>query len=305
MKIKLGKVSLDSPVIPASGVFGYGDELKGLVDYKKIGAIVTKTLTIKERKGNPQPRTWELENGLLNTIGLQNIGVERFCKEKMPIIKRLKKPVIVSIGGETDDEILSCVEYVSKKEIDGIELNLSCPNIACQQIISENPEATYNVIKQARKITDRLLVAKLSPNVTDAGETGRAAEEAGADALCAFNTFKGLAFDRKNQKIILGGISGNAIFPLSSRLVYHLYQNVSIPIIGVGGIHSPETGLLMILCGATIIGIGTALVLNPGLPGEILDEIKKYKKEKNIKKWEEIVGFLNDRKRKNKLLPGI
>ncbi|MCL5674979.1 MAG: dihydroorotate dehydrogenase [Candidatus Omnitrophica bacterium] len=289
-KIKLGKMELDSPVIPASGVFGYGDELKGLIDYKKIGAIVTKTLTIKERKGNPQPRIWELENGLLNTIGLQNIGVERFCEEKLPVIKKLKKPVIVSIGGETDDEILLCLEYISKKDIEAIELNLSCPNIAGRNLISENPEATYNIIKQARKITRSFLIAKLSPNVTDVGETGSAAEEAGTDALCAFNTFKGLTFDWKNHKVILGGVSGDAIFPLSCRLVHQLYQNVSIPIIGIGGIHSPETGLLMILCGATIIGIGTSLMINPDLPGEILNEIKKYKKEKNIKKWDEIVG---------------
>jgi dihydroorotate dehydrogenase (NAD+) catalytic subunit len=308
IKIRLGKIRLDSPVIPASGVFGYGDELKSLIDYNKIGAIVTKTLTIKEKKGNPQPRIWELENGLLNSIGLQNIGIERFVEKKFPVIKKLKKPIIVSIGGDTEEEILLCLQYISKRipyGLAGIELNLSCPNIGKNNLISENAKDTYNIVKQARKITSQFLIAKLSPNAGDVGEIGRAAQQAGADALCAFNTFKGLSFDWEKQKVLLGGVSGNAIFPLSSRLVYQLYQNVSIPIIGVGGIHSGITGLLMILCGAYIIGIGTSLMLNPQIPDEIIEEIKKYIKEKNIKKWEEIVGFINDKKRENKLLSDI
>jgi len=293
MKVKLGNISLDSPILPASGVFGYGSELQNIVNYDNLGAIVTKTLTIKERQGNPPPRIWELEDGLLNSIGMQNIGIKKFCEGELPLLKQFKKPVIVSIGGETPDEILLCLEYISQREVDAIEINMSCPNLGQDKLISENPEATYNLIKQARKITGHFLIAKLSPNVTDVCEIGKAAEEAGAEALCAFNTFKGLSFDWKNEKAILGGVSGNAIFPLSSRLVYQLYQKVSIPIIGLGGIHSGQTGLQMILCGATVIGIGTALAINPELSAEILAEINRYMFEKNIQNWEELVGSAN------------
>lgn len=298
LKIKIGPLLLDTPVLPASGTFGYGDELLDVIDYRYIGAIVTKTLTWNPTPGNPPPRIWELENGLMNSIGLQNIGVKPFCKEKLPKLGELNKPIIVSLGGKNVDDIFRSVEFLSqKKEISAFELNLSCPNIEMEKIISESPELTFNTIKKIRTITDKMLIAKLSPNVSDICETGIAAEKAGADIICAINTFKAAFYDWKNKKFFTGGVSGNMIFPMALRCVYELYKNVSIPIIGLGGIDSEKKALEMLFAGASAIGVGTASVIFPDLPQKICCEIFEFIKNEK-KDYYSIIGTGNEKHKK-------
>jgi len=296
LQIKLGKLRLDTPVLPASGTFGYGDELIDTMDYQYIGAIVTKTLTWKENPGNPPPRIWEFKNGLMNSIGLQNIGVKRFCEEKLKILLNLDKPLIVSIGGKNPDDILRSIEFLSNENgIDAFELNLSCPNIETNKTVSEDPDSTFKLINKARQLTNRVLIAKLSPNVTDICKIGIAAEQAGADILCAVNTFKGLYYDWDRGKMYTGGVSGPMIFPMSFRLVFELYKKVSIPIIGLGGIDSDKKALEMIFAGASAIGIGTSMVIMPDLASRVCQAIVDYLK-KMRKNFCSIVGIRNEKK---------
>jgi len=298
LKIKLGKLVLDTPVLPASGTFGYGDELQDVTDYKFLGAIITKTLTWEQTQGNPPPRIWEFENGLMNSIGLQNIGVRCFASEKLSCLKKLKKPIIVSVGGKSPEDILKCIEFLDRKNgISAFELNLSCPNIKTSKIISEDPRSTFNIIKKVKKITDKIVIAKLSPNVRDICETGIAAEEAGADILCAVNTYKGLYYDWNNKKMYTGGVSGSMIFPMALRAVYELYQKVSIPIIGVGGISSEKRALEMIFAGASAIGLGTFLIINPELPMKICKFLIDYLKT-NHTNLQSIIGLYNEKRQK-------
>jgi len=295
LKIKIGGLCLDTPVLPASGTFGYGDELVDVIDYKYMGAIITKTLTWNETMGNPPPRIWELENGLINSIGLQNIGVKRFCQEKLDNLIKLNKPIIVSVGGKTDDDILRCIEFLSnRKEISAFELNLSCPNIQLSKIISEDPQLIFKTIEKIRNLTDRVLIAKLSPNVTDICETGVAAEKAGADIICAVNTFKGAFYDWENEKMYKGGVSDSAIFPMALRAVFELYRKVSVPVIGLGGIDSGKKALEMVFAGASAVGIGTAFVISPDLPEKICNEIIKFLNNTG-KDFRSIIGMKNEK----------
>ncbi|MGB9641731.1 MAG: dihydroorotate dehydrogenase [Candidatus Ratteibacteria bacterium] len=295
LQIKLGKLKLDSPVLPASGTFGYGDELIDTIDYQYIGAIITKTLTWKENPGNPPPRIWEFQNGLMNSIGLQNIGVKRFYEEKLGILLNLNKPLIVSIGGKHPDDILKCIEFLgSKRGIDALEMNLSCPNIDTNKTISEDPDYTFRLTREARRLTDKVLIAKLSPNVTDICEIGVAAEQAGADILSAINTFKGLYYDWDREKMYAGGVSGPMIFPMALRMVFDLFRKVSIPIIGLGGINSEKKALEMIFSGASAIGIGTSLVIMPDLASRVCQAIVNYLK-KTKQDFYSIIGRMNEK----------
>ncbi|MCM8822129.1 MAG: dihydroorotate dehydrogenase, partial [Candidatus Omnitrophica bacterium] len=295
LKIKIGNLSLDTPVLPASGTFGYGDELVDIMDYKFIGAIITKTLTWNESEGNPPPRIWELENGLINNIGLQNIGVKRFCEEKLKRLIEIDKPLIVSIGGKHIDEIAKCVEFLTPiTEISAFELNLSCPNIEMLKAISEDYELTFRTIEKIRRLTEKPLIAKLSPNVTDICEIGVAAEKAGADILCATNTFKGAFYDWDSGKIYKGGVSGRLIFPMTLRAVFELYRKVSIPIIGLGGIDSGRKALEMVFAGASAIGTGTLSVIYPNLPQKICEDILTFMKDTG-KDFCSLVGLKNEK----------
>ncbi|HOL34687.1 MAG TPA: dihydroorotate dehydrogenase [bacterium] len=296
LQIKLSKLKLDTPVLPASGTFGYGDELIDIIDYQYIGAIITKTLTWKENAGNPPPRIWEFQNGLMNSIGLQNIGVRRFYEEKLEILRNLNKTLIVSIGGKNQDDIFKSIEFLSnKKGIDALELNLSCPNIETNKTIAENPDFTFKMLKEARRLTNKVLIAKLSPNVTDICEVGLAAEQAGADILSAVNTFKGLYYDWNREKMYAGGVSGPMIFPMALRMVFELYRKVSIPIIGLGGINSGQKALEMIFSGASAVGIGTSLVIMPDLASRVCQVILDYL-NKTRKNFYSVIGSRNEKK---------
>jgi dihydroorotate dehydrogenase (NAD+) catalytic subunit len=296
LSVNIAGISLSTPVLPASGTFGYGDELVETLDYAYIGAIVTKTITMRPRQGNPQPRIWELESGLINSIGLQNIGAERFKKEKLPSLKKIGKPVIVSVGGESKEEILGTLEYLCSDAVAAFELNLSCPNLGTGRIVAEDAKAVSDVVATARSMTDIPIIVKLSPNVSDMVEIGVAAQKSGADALCVANTYKGLFFDRKMNKFHSGGISGDMIFPMTLRHVYDLYPHIDIPIIGLGGINSGERALEMFFAGSSAVAIGTGLALNPGLPMEICRFLEEYLALNGIRSVSKLTGSRNEKK---------
>jgi dihydroorotate dehydrogenase (NAD+) catalytic subunit len=292
----LGRIKMATPVLPASGTFGYGNELVEIIPYSMLGAIVTKTLTWHPRKGNPPGRITECGDTLINSIGLQNIGVKEFCEEALPKIVPLQKPIIASVGGHDPDGMLKTVEYIDREEITAIELNLSCPNLGTTRLVAQDPEAIKKTVASARSLTQKALIAKLTPHVADIAETGLAAEEAGADILCAGNTFKGIVFDWKKETLLAGGVSGKGIFPLALRTVYDLYQAVTIPIIGMGGISEATDALAMILLGATAIGIGTAMLIDPNLPEKVCQVISEYMKKKSITSINDLVGIKNGKK---------
>ena len=309
LKVKIGKLQLNNPVMVASGTFGYAEEFKDLIDLKKLGAIVTKTITLKPRAGNPPPRTCETPAGLLNSIGLENPGIERFLQEKLPFLKKTGAPIIVSIASERDtDEFITLARRLDKiKEISAIELNISCPNIKSQQknhrpstidhrLISQDAKATFEVVKAARKVTQKTLITKLSPNVTDITEIAQAAQDAGTNALALINTLMGMSVDVRGRKpkiaMVTAGLSGPAIRPVAVRMVWEVYKKVKIPIIGMGGIMDTQSALEFFIAGASAIAVGTANFINPRTTIEIISGLEKYLARNKIKDIKELIGSL-------------
>jgi len=298
LNIKIGKLKLKNPVLVSSGTFGYAEEFSGLTDLKKLGAIVTKTITVAARRGNPPPRTCETAAGMLNSIGLENPGIEVFIREKLPILKKTGAAVIVSIASEDDPgEFILLAKRLEKiKEVLAIELNISCPNMQKTKLIAQDSSATYAVVKGVRRVSKKIIIAKLSPNVTDISEIARAAERAGADALSLVNTFYGMGIDlnTKRPKLgnIIGGLSGPAIKPMALYMVREVYRKVKIPIIGMGGIMNTQDALEFIIAGASAVSIGTANFINPRVTIEIIRGLKKYLITKKIKDIKTLIGTL-------------
>jgi len=297
LETKLGRLKLSTPIICASGTFGFGDELKDLVDFDSIGAVVTKTITLKPRKGNPPPRIFELDYGILNSIGLENPGLDLFIKEKLPKLKKLKTKFIVSVGGNLGEEYEEIVKELNKiKDIEVIELNLSCPNIKLKRMISQSKNLTYRLLKNLREKTDKVLIAKITPEVTDIVEIAKVVKKVEIDAISLVNTFLGLSISIDKQKPILGniygGYSGKAIKPLSLYRVWCIARNVNIPIIGGGGIENTEDAIEFILVGATCISLGTINLVYPNRAKEILQGIKNYLKKKKRENLEKIRGII-------------
>ena len=303
--VKMGKMKLKNPVMAASGTFG--PEYNELVDIKALGAVVAKTITLKPRQGNPPPRLVETAAGMINSIGLENPGLEGFIKEKLPQLLKFKIPVIASISADTTEEFKEMARKLSKTDISGIELNLSCPNIRGQKtedrgqrteraLIAQDVEATYNAVKAVRKETNKTLIAKLTPNVTDITEIAKAAEDAGSDAISLVNTFMAMAVDieTRTPKLgnITGGLSGPAIKPMALKMVWDVFNKVSIPIIGIGGIMSYKDALEFIICGAAAVQVGTANFVNPKAAIEIIDGIEKYLKINKIDDIKKLIGAL-------------
>lgn len=304
LTVTLGKLVLKNPVMVASGTFGYAEEFKDFVDLKKLGAIVSKTITLKPRKGNPGPRTCETPSGMLNSIGLENPGIEVFIGEKLPLLAQWGVPIIVSIASEHDpDEFVALARRLDKERaVSGIELNISCPNIHSpatrhRGLIAQDPKATHEVVQAVRRATGKVLITKLSPNVTDITEIAAAAVEAGSDALALINTITGMSVDveAKKPKIAMGiaGLSGPAIRPIAVRMVWEVHQKSKIPLIGMGGINDTSSALEFFLAGATAISVGTANFINPKITLEILEGIKTYLKDKKLKDINALVGALN------------
>jgi len=301
INVKIKKLSLKNPVILASGTCGFGKEIEGLMDINALGAIVTKTITLEKREGNPPPRIAEAPGGILNSIGLDNGGLKNFIFKKIPYLEKLKIPVIVSMGGAGITEFATLAEELSGiPAVSALEINLSCPNITHMStkfnLIAQDAKATGKIISKLRKITGRTLIAKLSPAVTDIKEIARTAEGAGADAISLVNTYPGMLVDARTMRPKLGGItgglSGPCIKPLALKCVWDAYNAVKIPIIGMGGIMTAEDAIEFFLCGASAIQVGTANFVNPKAPIEIIKGIEKYLKAKKIKNIKSLVGKL-------------
>jgi len=287
LKIKLGKLKLDIPIISASGTFGYGDELKGLANLKAIGAITTKTITLKPRAGNPPPRIYESECGVMNSVGLENPGLAVFIEKKLPEIQKLSTKCIVSVGGFSDKEYAQVVRTLTKeKGVDGLEINLSCPNLKLKKLVSQDAKATYSLTKVLRKITKKPLFIKITPEVTDIVKIAKAVKMGGADGISLVNTFFSLRINIETRKPYLGniygGYSGRAIKPMSLYRVWKVAKEVKIPIIGGGGIETASDAIEFILAGATAVSLGTINLVNPNSAEDVLSGIKKYMKKEKV-----------------------
>jgi dihydroorotate dehydrogenase (NAD+) catalytic subunit len=287
LSVKIGSFILPNPVIVASGTFGYGVEFKDLLDLSKLGAIVTKGLSLRPRRGNPGPRICETPSGMLNSIGLANIGINRFLKEKLPALKDQGARVIVNILGKTIEEYKKLAEKLEHTNIEAIEANLSCPNVNQGGMhFGRHPQIAAQVTEAIRSVTSLPLIIKLSPNVDDIQEIAKAVQEAGADAISAINTIKAMSIDIQTRKpslgSITGGLSGPAIRPIAIRIVWEIAKVVDIPIIGIGGIMKWQDAIEFLLAGASAIQVGTANLIHPKASIKILEGIELYCQTNNI-----------------------
>jgi dihydroorotate dehydrogenase (NAD+) catalytic subunit len=295
---KLGELVLQNPVVVASGTFGYGDEYQGLVNVNRLGAIATKAITLEPRAGNVPPRIVETPAGMLNAIGLANVGVDVFIAEKMPFLRSLKTKTIVNVAGSSEAEYVKVVEKLEPVEgIAALEINISCPNVKRGGMsFGSQPDTVYNIVNQLRQTTKRYLIVKLTPNVTDIVGIARRAEAAGADAISIINTVMGMAVDIRSRKPrlknIFGGLSGPAIKPIALACVYRVTQAIGIPVIGGGGIMCAEDALEFIMAGARAVSIGTANFVNPKVAEEVIDGIRQFCREEKITTVEALVGTL-------------
>ena len=297
LRIKIGSVDFKNPIFVASGTYGYGTEVSELADITVLGAIVTKSVTRYPREGNPPPRIVETPSGMLNSIGLANIGVEAYIKKMIPLYEELKTPIIMNIAGSTDDEyceVLELTELVSSNIV-GYEINISCPNVnAGGMEFGVDCDLTEQLTTRLRKLTDRLLIMKLSPNVTDIAAIGVAAEKGGADALSAINTLVGMSINTTNKKSNIhygyGGLSGPAIKPVGLACVHKIYQAVDIPLIGIGGITSADDVLEYVLAGAAAVEVGTANYRDPNVSNSIIVELDTLLDQNDIGSVPELVG---------------
>ena len=282
LSVKLGSLCLNNPVIAASGTFGYGLEYSSLVDLNALGGFSIKGLSLKPKAGNPVPRVIETSSGMLNAIGLENIGLEAFLSEKLPQLKNFNTRIIINFFGDTTQEYVAMARALSDVErLDALEINVSCPNVEKGgSQFSSDPEVLSEVVSSVRKATGKFLIVKLSPNVTDITLLAKAAENAGADALSVCNTFVGMSIDLKTRKPHLanrtGGLSGPAIKPLALNLVYQTVRAVQIPVIGIGGISSGEDAVEFLLAGAKAVQIGTANFIDPVSTLHVIEGIRQY-----------------------------
>ena len=301
MEVEIAGIKLKNPVMTASGTFGYGQEYAPFVDLNRLGAMVLKGITLKPKMGYPPPRIIETPLGMLNAIGLQNVGVEVLIKEKLPYLKKFNTPVVINISGDTIEEYMELARRlgVVSEEVGvaGLEVNISCPNVKKRGMAwGTDAQSTYKIISSVRKATSLPLIVKLTPNVTDIKIIAQIAEEAGADAISLINTLVGMAVDIDSRKPKLanvsGGLSGPALKPVALWLVWQVFQTVNIPVIGIGGIIKVEDALEFIIAGARAIEIGTANFVNPRVTIEIIEGIEKYLIENNIKNINELVGSM-------------
>jgi len=298
LSVTIGKLKLKNPVMVASGTFGYAEEFADFIDLKKLGAIVTKTITLKPRQGNCAPRTCETPSGMLNSIGLENPGLEPFIREKLPVLKAIGCPVIVSIASEEDPQEFTALakRLDAIREVAALELNISCPNLKSSTLISQDPKATHDLVRRVRRVTKKTIITKLSPNVTDITEIAQAAGAAGSDALALVNTLTGMSIDVNSRRpriaAVIAGLSGPAIRPVAIRMVWEVYRKVKIPIIGMGGIADTSSALEFFIAGATAVSVGTANFINPGVSIEVIEGIKKYLQRNSISSIRKLIGSL-------------
>lgn len=297
LKVKLAGIELDNPIIPASGCFGYGKEFAELYDLNCLGSISIKGTTVQPRYGNPLPRIAECEEGLLNAVGLQNPGIKKVVEEELPALKKLyHKPVLANISGFSLEEYVQLAKEMDQVENVGwIEVNVSCPNVKSGGMaFGLTTESATLITREVKKVCHKPVFIKLSPNVTNIVEIAKACEEAGADGLCVINTLLGMRIDIKKRKPILantmGGFSGPAIYPIALRMVYQVSHEVSIPVIGCGGVHCADQVIEMMMAGATAVQVGSANLVDPYACPKLIDELSERMKELNIDSLESIVG---------------
>ena len=293
--VSLAGVELKNPVMTASGTFGSGAEYSEFVDLNQLGAVVTKGVANVPWPGNPTPRIAEVYGGMLNAIGLQNPGMEMFCKRDLPFLKKFDTKVIVNVCGKSTKDYCEVVERLADEPVDLLEINISCPNVKEGGIaFGQDPKAVEAITREVKKYAKQPVIMKLSPNVTDITEMARAAESGGADVLSLINTLTGMKIDIHRRTIALanktGGMSGPAVKPIAVRMVYQVAQAVNVPIIGMGGISNAEDALEFLMAGATAISIGTANFVNPYATVETVHGIEEYMRTYRISDIHELIG---------------
>ena len=296
--VNIAGVEWKNPVTVASGTFGSGAEYSEFTDLNKLGAVTTKGVANVPWAGNPTPRVAEVYGGMLNAVGLQNPGIELFCKRDIPFLKQYDTKIIVNVCGHSTEEYVEVVKRLANEPVDLLEINISCPNVKEGGIaFGQDPKAVEAITREMKKYAKQPIIMKLSPNVTDITEMARAAEAGGADALSLINTITGMKIDVNRRKFVLanktGGMSGPALHPVAVRMVYQTAQAVNIPIIGMGGIMTAEDAIEMILAGATAISVGTANFVNPGVTMEIVDGIEEYMKKYHVNDIKELIGAVS------------
>ncbi len=300
MKVDFCGVTLNNPVMTASGTFGSGEEFSEFVDLNKLGAVVTKGVANVPWEGNPTPRVAEVYGGMLNAIGLQNPGIDVFIERDIPFLKKYDTKIIVNVCGRSIEDYCEVVERLGEQPIDMMEINISCPNVKEGGIAwGVDPKAVEHITSEVKKVAKQPVIMKLSPNVTDITEMAKAAEAGGADALSLINTITGMKIDIRRRCFALanhtGGMSGPAVHPVAVRMVYQTAQAVKLPIIGMGGILTAEDAIEMILAGATAVSVGTANFTDPSVSTKIVDGIEAYMKEFKVDDIRELIGAVHDR----------
>ena len=299
LRVNFAGIDFENPITTASGTFGSGMEYSEFVDIAKLGAVTTKGVADKPWEGNPTPRIVETSAGMLNAIGLQNPGIDTFLSRDLPFLKQAGARVIVNVCGHSEEEYLHVVERLAgedvKKDIDLLEINISCPNVKEGGIaFGQKPEMAESITKAVKEKAAQPVVMKLSPNVTDITEMARAVEAGGADGVSLINTLTGMKIDVRRKTFALanqtGGMSGPAVHPIAVRMVYQVAQAVKLPIIGMGGVQSTEDALELMMAGATMVAVGTANFYRPTATSEIIDGLEAYAREERLKSISEIIG---------------
>ena len=297
METMIAGVTLKNPVTTASGTFGSGEEFSEFVDLNRLGAVTTKGVANVPWPGNPTPRVAEVYGGMMNAIGLQNPGIDLFCKRDIPFLKKYDTKIIVNVCGHAPEEYLAVVERLADEPIDMMEINISCPNVNAGFLaFGQDAKHVEELTAQIKKIAKQPIIMKLTPNVTDITEIAKAAEAGGADALSLINTLTGMKIDINRRTFAVanktGGVSGPVVHPIAVRMVYQTAQAVNIPIIGMGGIATPEDAIEMILAGASAVSVGTANFYNPNATIEIIDGIEAYMKKNGFESVKDMVGIV-------------
>ena len=298
MRVKIAGVEWNNPVTVASGTFGSGEEYSEFVDLNRLGAVTTKGVANVPWPGNPTPRVAEIHSGMMNAIGLQNPGIDVFCKRDIPFLRQYDTKIIVNVCGRSTEDYCEVVERLANEDVDMLEINISCPNVKEGGIaFGQNPKAAEEITRAVKKYAKQPIIMKLSPNVTSISEMAKAVEAGGADAVSLINTLTGMKIDVNKKAFVLanktGGVSGPAIHPIAVRMVYQAFHAVKVPIIGMGGIASAEDAIEMILAGASAVSVGTANFHNPSVTMEIVDGIQDYMKQYGFTSVNEMVGLVD------------
>ena len=297
MRVKIAGVEWNNPVTVASGTFGSGEEYSEFVDLNRLGAVTTKGVANVPWPGNPTPRVAEIHSGMMNAIGLQNPGIDVFCKRDIPFLRQYDTKIIVNVCGRSTEDYCEVVERLANEDVDMLEINISCPNVKEGGIaFGQNPKAAEEITRAVKKYAKQPVIMKLSPNVTSISEMAKAVEAGGADAISLINTLTGMKIDINRKTFVLanktGGVSGPAVHPIAVRMVYEAANAVNVPIIGMGGIESAEDAIEMLLVGASAVSVGTANFYNPTVTMDIVDGIEAYMKQNHFASVQDMVGIV-------------